>query len=76
MNIKTKLKTLVGRDVTVTPVNLRGQSGYIPEYFNYADNNAASKLFSETEDGALENLLRHIQENDSGGSNGTNDTSK
>ncbi len=76
MDIKTQLKSLVGRDVATTPAKIQGKQGFIPEYFNYTDRNFASKLFSETEEGALENLLLHLQEKDSGGSHGTNTTSQ
>ena len=68
MEIKQELEALLKREVTVTPINFNGQSGYIVEYFNYTDRNSASKLFSKTELGAMENLLLHLKDNkDSGG---------
>lgn len=75
MDIKAELKSLLGREVEVTHVVVQGKKGYIPVYFNYADRNAASKLFSESEEGALSNLLQHIKEQNPGGTNGTDTTS-
>ena len=71
-----KLKTLLERDVNVLPVKLKNIPGFIPEYFDYADRNCASKLFSETEDGALENLLKHLEEKKPGGNDGTDTNSQ
>jgi len=73
MNVKTDLNTLLNREVKVIPVRHNGKSGYLPEYFNYADRNSVSELFSESEEGALTNLLHHLQKN-KGESDGTNTT--
>lgn len=71
MDVKAKLESLLGREIHTLPVNYKNKQGFVPEYFDFADRNNVSALFSETEDGALENLLAHIEGKTSGGTDGT-----
>ena len=70
MNVKEKLESLLGRVLKIIPIKLNNKQGFIVEYFNYNDKNCASKLFSETKEGSLKNLLSFLQQKNPGGNNG------
>ena len=74
MDIQSELKSLLKREPKAFPVFLGGKHGFIAEYFNFADRFCVSKLFSETKEGALSNLLDHLKEK--GESDGTDTESK
>ena len=76
MDIKDELKSLLGRDVSVIPTTFQNKKGFMAEYFNYTDRNCVSELFSETEEGAMENLLKFLKKRQPGGTDGTNSSSK
>jgi hypothetical protein len=60
IDLKKEIEKLIGRIPELTEITYKGQKGYLPLYFNYGSKNDVSKLFSKSENGAYENLYKHI----------------
>lgn len=58
--MKTWLSEKLGREVTVSLVTVNNTKCFLVDYVNYAA--PATKLASETEDGAIANLFYYLQD--------------
>ena len=60
--LKKKIEQVLGRIPELTEITYKGQKGYLPLYFNYGSKNEVSRLFSQSENEAYENLYKYITE--------------
>lgn len=69
MDFRSKIKEILGRVPEIVPISYKGKKGYLPVYFNYDLKDRVIVLFSETEDGAYQNLYDFLTK--SGDHNGS-----